>query len=282
MTRLLFFIRAYPGLHKLQLLLLLLAQTLRLNNLTRWFPDYLVESRSILGFVLDNKGNAFPTEAGMQVSFFFHSKHLEMLLRWSSSDFLAFNQVFILEEYEPLTTLEDTQPVIVDAGANIGCTTIYLSVFYPQARFIAIEPDAENFQSMKRNFNLCKLNVTTFLSALWHTNGRVSITPDHRDRRDWSRKVVETGMMNVEAKTLQTILQEADCKKVDILKMDIEGSEEEMIERDFTLRDAIGSARLIAVEAHRNAGKLIDWLTIGNFQCVQRNETIIATPVFST
>jgi hypothetical protein len=41
--------------------------------------------------------------------------------------------------------------VILDAGANIGLTSVYFAKKYPHARIVAIEPEASNFDVLTRN-----------------------------------------------------------------------------------------------------------------------------------
>jgi hypothetical protein len=192
MKRLLFFIRAYPSNLRLELLLLFLVELIRISGLRRFFHNYLVESRAILGFVYERQGLATPQEDGMQLEFVLNQTMVSLVLRWNSSDFLVFSQVFIREEYRPLTELKQQTPMIIDAGSNIGCTSIYLSTFYKGAKIIAIEPDADNFKQLKKNFLLSGLRDVSCLSiALWQTDGLVSLTNDFRDHRNWSVKVAD-------------------------------------------------------------------------------------------
>src|SRR5262245_15773023 len=64
-------------------------------------------------------------------------------LRTHTSDLLVFEQVLYREEYAPLKGLGEPR-LILDCGANVGYTSVYLLNHYPHARLIAIEPDAGN------------------------------------------------------------------------------------------------------------------------------------------
>lgn len=43
------------------------------------------------------------------------------------------------------------KPIIVDAGANIGISTIWFARAFPQARVISIEPDPGNAELLRKN-----------------------------------------------------------------------------------------------------------------------------------
>lgn len=45
----------------------------------------------------------------------------------------------------------DKVHVIIDCGANIGITSLFLAARYPNARIYSIEPNEENFELLRRN-----------------------------------------------------------------------------------------------------------------------------------
>ena len=70
-------------------------------------------------------------------------------LRLRTTDVSVFEEIIVNSEYhfeyagEPRT--------IVDAGANIGLTSVFFANRFPQARIFAIEPEAQNFEMLKKN-----------------------------------------------------------------------------------------------------------------------------------
>ena len=70
-------------------------------------------------------------------------------LRVPSTDVLTYMQVFLDNEYD-FRAVERPQ-VIVDAGANIGLASILFANRYPQAEFLAIEPEHDNFNLLADN-----------------------------------------------------------------------------------------------------------------------------------
>lgn len=278
MRRLLFFLNAYTFPYQCEVVLLFFLERLRIDGLfKKYFRNFILESRAILGFIYHAKGTARPQSDGMLVDFIFGASKITLLLRWHSSDFLVFNQVFIKEEYKPLTTLQIKTPVVIDAGANIGCTSIYLSAFYPHAKFIAIEPDKGNFETAKKNFALNKLEYTHFFEeALWHNKGNVFLSDNFRDKRNWSMTVGEKGEHSVTASTLKAILSESNVVKVDILKMDIEGAEKPIFENDNTLLDILINVKAMAIEIHEAHSTIGDKLKAMGFHTFFQGETLFA------
>src|SRR5262245_50214060 len=60
---------------------------------------------------------------------------------------LAFNAYYIAPDVLPPEKVR----VIVDCGANIGITSLFLAARYPRAAILSIEPHPENFALLKAN-----------------------------------------------------------------------------------------------------------------------------------
>ncbi len=128
-----------------------------------------------------------------------------------------------------------TEPkVVLDIGANIGITSILMANHYPDAIIYAIEPDPENFQILKLNVKDYP-NVTPMMMALgektesrklWPSDnptnhGGFSLHPEHGCDKTAEPK-------NVACVAINTFIEQIGGK-VDIIKIDCEGSEFEII-----------------------------------------------------
>src|ERR1700722_14645339 len=98
---------------------------------------------------------------------------VRLLVRPFTSDVIVFHDVFHVKEHE--WTLSTPPRVIVDAGAYTGLSASYFAMRYPEARVIALEPDAQNFALLNRNVSSFK-NVQTINGALWSQSGMLNIT----------------------------------------------------------------------------------------------------------
>src|SRR6185312_14795995 len=87
-----------------------------------------------------------------------HSGRRSFHYRFGTSDESVIRQVLVQRDYDVsnLSRAADVcaayicilkigqLPLIIDAGANIGASTLYLADAWPEARVIAIEPDGDN------------------------------------------------------------------------------------------------------------------------------------------
>ncbi len=153
-------------------------------------------------------------------------------LRISSSDIPTYYQVFIKQEYDFLVK---TQPgVIIDAGANIGLTSIYFANKYPGARIVALEPEQSNFELLKINTAQYP-NIVPVQAALWDKNEAINLVDPGlgkwgfmTEKNDSSKSLTAKHCHSVPAMTVDKIMQDYNLEKIDILKIDIEGAEKEV------------------------------------------------------
>ena len=68
------------------------------------------------------------------------------------------------------------KPFIIDCGANIGLSVIYLKNLYPDAEIVAFEPDEQNFQLLQKNIaSFGFKNVEARKEAVWTENTMASV-----------------------------------------------------------------------------------------------------------
>ncbi|MEJ2007391.1 MAG: FkbM family methyltransferase [Acidobacteriota bacterium] len=106
-------------------------------------------------------------------------------IRVRTTDSSAYAEVLLDGEYA--FDLPFSPKTIVDAGANIGMASIYFTHRYPDARVIAIEPEASNFALLARNVRPYPAIVPVY-AALWNRDGQISVRggpemPDDRIAR---------------------------------------------------------------------------------------------------
>ncbi|MEN8221096.1 MAG: FkbM family methyltransferase [Pseudomonadota bacterium] len=170
-------------------------------------------------------------------------------LRTKTSDIFAFKEVFVNKCYEQQLGLEPK--VIIDAGANIGMTSIFYAAQYPNAKIIALECESSNFAILKKNVALYQ-NIMPLKKALWNKNTYLNIFDPHtygnvtfQTREIGSTEsIVDT---QVESITVNEIMRQHNLEYVDILKVDIEGAEMEV----FSVANTwIGNIGVIVIELH--------------------------------
>jgi FkbM family methyltransferase len=146
-------------------------------------------------------------------------------LRGDTTDIQCFEKVFLEQEYRSPMDLSSPK-LIVDAGAKIGMATIFFAASFPEARIVVIEPEAENFRLLERNCAGLP-NVTLKQAALWPDAGMLELF-NYTDGA-WTFAVKSgNGKSAVDAVTIPMLLAELGSTRIDLLKLDIEGSEREL------------------------------------------------------
>ena len=177
----------------------------------------------------------------------------DLSLRIDDSDIRVFKQIFVDNEYDSLN-LPETAKTIIDLGANIGLSALFFIKKFPDSRIVAVEPDAVNFSIMEKNLEKFSKSVSFLQAAIWPTDGEVSLVEeddDHASLGAWGyRTEASNGNsgLSVKAVTIPTIMKQYNMDFVDILKVDIEGAEYELFEKNY--EDWIDKVGLIIIETH--------------------------------
>lgn len=151
-----------------------------------------------------------------------------LLLRARTSDRVTFQNIFVDGEYA--FELGINPRVIIDGGANVGYSTLFFAERYSQAVVIAVEPEAENFRLL--TFNTAPYpNVRPIQKALWPRRTHLVMENPHGE--PYTFRVRETNQSregSVPTTTIEELLREVGAESLDLLKLDIEGSEKELFE----------------------------------------------------
>jgi hypothetical protein len=94
-------------------------------------------------------------------------------IRMSTTDTNVFNEVFLEKAYD-LGFLNLHPSTIIDGGANVGYTSIFFSITYPQAKIFAIEPEGSNFAMLLKNVKYYR-NIIPINAALWPIEDELEI-----------------------------------------------------------------------------------------------------------
>jgi FkbM family methyltransferase len=191
-------------------------------------------------------------------------------LRMDTSDFCAYYDVLIAKtkQYE-LEGLTFSPATIVDAGAHIGIASILFARRYPLSKIIAIEPEPSNFALLLKNTSPYK-NILPICAALWKEDGEVSLGNSDVHPKG-AFQIVENAGTRVRAVTIDTVMRETGIQSIDILKVDIEGSEREV----FASCNWIDNVHVIAIELHdrvRAGCRHTVETAAKNFRSVERGE----------
>lgn len=171
----------------------------------------------------------------------------------------------------------DFEPkLIIDAGANIGLGAVYFTNRYPSAKIIAIEPEANNYRQLLENCNPYR-QINPLQSAVWNKSTYVKIEDNGYGTRGFM--ISETSKEEkdaIKAIAIEDLVTQHEI--IDILKLDIEGSEKALFEEGF--ENWLPRTRAIIIELHDNmvpncSETVYNTINKYNFTSFQKEENII-------
>ena len=175
-------------------------------------------------------------------------------------------EVFLFGDYyfKPDT---DT-PYIIDCGANIGITSLFYGWQYPKATVLALEPSANNAALLQKNISENGLTnrVTILEAAASNSVGEIEFWENDAKPGGSTavRGVYESKPKDAFTKyRVQSILLSSHIDKpVDLLKIDVEGSEGRIF-HDLATSGKMKLIKNMIFEYHQNASnKDNDLITI--------------------
>lgn len=144
---------------------------------------------------------------------------------WTADKWVVW-EIWELNEYCP--PLLSSHPVIVDIGAHIGAFSVYISKIHPSGQVLAYEPFPNNFKLLQHNtkINHC-VNVTEFPTAIGAKRNHSSVLFVHSNNSGGHSLVSQVGAitLSVPQVTLADVFRLQGLDKIDLLKIDAEGSE---------------------------------------------------------
>ena len=201
-----------------------------------------------------------------QVSVNYSTRGEPCILRSGSADVMVFEQVFIFNDYD--IKFETDPEFIIDAGAHIGLASLYFSNRFPRATIICLEPEPENFRLLCRNVEHLP-NIKPVNCALWHFSGEIYL--DNPNANTWAFRVSEQPSEKaVPTMDIDSILKQYQRSRVNLLKIDIEGSEKALFENEALWTEQID---YLVIETHDHiqsgACEVVEKALAGDMRLIQ-------------
>jgi len=143
--------------------------------------------------------------------------------RLNRGDIQGIREVWYDHVYRlPFHTAVET---VVDLGANIGLTSVYLAKRYGATLIVAVEPDPQNAELVRRNFRQNAIRGYVVEAAIGPQDGTVRFS---------SEVDSNIGHVSLEGREVPMVSMETLCashalQRIDVLKMDIEGGEQQLL-----------------------------------------------------
>ncbi len=167
-------------------------------------------------------------------------------LRKSTKDLETFGEIFIKSIYDIELPIYPYN--IVDAGANIGLATLYFKRKYSNSNIVTIEIENDNIEMVHKNIKDLQ-NVTVEHKALYNSKSYFKIIDPYNATNSFQIKEVSSNEnFDIESITLDEILEKNNWETIDLLKIDIEGAEKELFEKNY--ENWIKKTKIIFIETH--------------------------------
>jgi FkbM family methyltransferase len=181
-----------------------------------------------------------------------------VFLRRKETDFNVYHDVFILKLSYGIT-LPYIPKFMIDCGGNIGLTSVYFKLLYPEIKIITIEPEASNFELLKRNISPYQTDITALNMGIWSKTAKLlvknytgkkfefvteEITPDFNGTHE---NIIDAICIN-DVLSKYVKWGEGD-RAIDLIKVDIEGSENELFRTNY---EWLAQTKAIVIELHNH------------------------------
>jgi len=180
----------------------------------------------------------------------------KIFLRIYAGDIDIFYEIFYKKIYELPRSMD--KQVIIDAGANVGFATLYFLSRMPHAMIYCIEPDSDNFIFLQKNLQdeIESGKVISVMAGLYGKDGLMNLKRTHLKYNSVITDINEGNSGKVACYSVSELFKNFNIDKADIIKIDIEGSEESIFKSDVSwLRDVSS----VLIEFHSKQIEEICW-----------------------
>jgi FkbM family methyltransferase len=189
----------------------------------------------------------------------FHARRLslrgykgKLFIRPGTTDRKVFREIFLFKTYE--VELREPPETIIDAGANIGLSSVYFTRRYPSAIIYAIEPETSNFEMLIKNCSPYA-NIIPVKAALWGTDTQLQIRDLAENHWAFTVEEAKKNQDSLKGFSVSGFMKEFGIPNIGLLKIDIEGAEVEIFRAGY--EQWLRYTNCIIIELH-------DWLKAGS------------------
>ncbi len=222
-----------------------LARVTNLRQRVSWLSTLTGNSWSALAFWLAASRN--PNHLGL-------GNYQGMDVVFRGVDVMAIKEVLVDREYSAvLPHLAGTAaPLVLDIGSHIGLFSLWLLKEHPRARVRSVEADPQTYDILMRNVSAARAH-----GAQWEGVNAAAWGEDGKELRfsgtgpSMSHRVSNSGVVVVKGVTLKNLVGGlvGEGGIIDLMKIDIEGSEEAFL---CARPELLRRVRSVVVELHPN------------------------------
>jgi len=198
------------------------------------------------------------------------------------ADYMSFlyqyKEIFVDEYYRFQS--DNDSPLIYDCGSNVGTSCAYFKMIYPGSIIKAFEADPHITKILKSNIkNNGLTNIEVINKAVWINNSDVELSIEGADG---SSVYLDENVKKVSSVRLKDLLDSEN--RVDMLKMDIEGAENDVI---LDCGNSLKVVDNIFIEYHsfinskQKLSGILNVLEQNNFRYFIKNDSVRNMPLIN-
>ena len=150
---------------------------------------------------------------------------ITLTYRLNKGDIWSLREIWLFDCYKFPADIHPQR--ILDLGANIGLTSVWLAIRYRAKKLVAVEPVTSNETLARRNLRQNNLDAVVIPAAVGCKDGSVTFT-EHPESTFGKANYAESG--DTRLISMSTLLKTYwDEGRIDLLKLDIEGGEQELL-----------------------------------------------------
>lgn len=200
--------------------------------------------------------------SGVSHSVSFKNLKHPILIRSDFQDIGTIINNIIREEYGHFTVTKDPCWMI-DAGAYIGDTSVYFLSRFPNLNVIALEPNLESYKTAKKNLKPYGKCVKLLQKGLFSND-----ETQYFSGAGTGTTITKSGTQ-MECISIMSLIEQYSIPRIDFLKMDIEGAEENIFSSNPELWLQYVDMLIIEIHGHHIKSLITEVLGKNNFSMVQ-------------
>lgn len=171
--------------------------------------------------------------------------------------------------------------IIIDAGSNIGSQAIRLINLNPKLKkIICIEPDTENCNLCKKN--LKNYNAITYNNALSNISNEIltiqkTVNSEMSEIIEKSDGIIKSNnVQKIKTISMNDIIKNEKLSKIDFIKLDINGYEDELFEKNTEWLKITNSIGFNNADINKTTDKIIEKYknSVGNIKIYNIDQMI--------
>jgi FkbM family methyltransferase len=167
---------------------------------------------------------------------------IKIRYRLNKGDLHSIREIWFQEVYRP--PFDGPSGVLLDLGANIGMTSVWLATRFAFTQVIAVEPDPNNAALVRQNLELNGISGQVLEAAIGPKEGTARF---HSSELSNLGRLSENGSLLVPMISVDTIIKKLAVRSFALIKIDIEGGEQDLFDGPIGW---LACAHAIIIEFH--------------------------------